>query len=229
VRSEHARGWHSRGYLPHFDGGSLPQFITFRLAQSIPGALINRWRAEMAHLPPQEESVQIRQRVEAYLDSNSAVAWLCEPTVGHVVEESLLHFDGERYHVHAWVIMPNHVHVLMTPAEGYALSTIVQAWKSYSARTANRLLGRDGSFWYHDYFDRSIRDERHLAAVTRYIDENPVKAGLCVSAGEWSLGSARLHSAAASDAGQTGTSQVGPADTIESVDTAQYRRTLCPV
>ncbi len=191
MRSQHTLGWHSRGYLPHFDGGSLPQFITFRLAHSVPGALLDRWRDEAAHLPPQEAATQVRQRVEAHLDGDTAVAWLREPAVGRAVEESLLHFDGDRYHVHAWVIMPNHVHVLMTPAAGRALSTIVQAWKSYSARVANRLLGRDGTFWFPDYFDRAIRDDRHFADVVRYIEGNPVKAGLCAEAGQWPLGSAR--------------------------------------
>jgi REP element-mobilizing transposase RayT len=188
-----ARGWHSRGYLPHFDGGPTPQFITFRLAHSVPHALLDRWRSETAQLPPEEASIQVRQRVEAFLDGDSTQAWLREPSVARVVADSLLHFDGARYHVHAWVIMPNHVHVLTTPLEGWALSAIVHTWKSFTARMANRLLGRDGTFWYHDYFDRAIRNERHLGEVVRYIEYNPVKAGLCTSPQEWPFSSARAR------------------------------------
>jgi Adenine-specific DNA methylase containing a Zn-ribbon len=86
--------------------------------------------------------------------------------------------------------MPNHVHVLIETLPGYPLGDVVRSWKTFTAREANQLLDRTGSFWMVDYFDRFVRDERHLAAVRAYIRENPVKAGLCATAEEWRWGSA---------------------------------------
>jgi len=92
--------------------------------------------------------------------------------------------------MHAWVVMPNHVHALFTPEPGWTLSAILHSWKSYSAHAANRMLGQQGRFWHADYFDRFVRDARHYEAVRGYIERNPVKAKLCRSTGEWRFGSA---------------------------------------
>ena len=91
--------------------------------------------------------------------------------------------------------MPNHVHVLLTPTVDHDLSSIVHSWKSYTAKEANRILGRTGMFWQPDYLDRFMRDERHFAAVVADIEENPVKAGLCATSEEWPFGSkgSRYH------------------------------------
>ena len=110
--------------------------------------------------------------------------------IAHMVENALLHFGGERYQMIAWVIMPNHVHVLIETFEGYQLSGIVHSWKSYTAKEANRILGRTGRFWSREYFDRCIRDERHFANAVRYIDNNPVKAGLVAAPEDWPFSSA---------------------------------------
>jgi REP element-mobilizing transposase RayT len=110
--------------------------------------------------------------------------------VGGLVEESLLHFDGARYRLHAWVVMPNHVHVVMTPLANISVSRIVFAWKSFTANRANTLLGRQGAFWQKDYFDRFIRDERHFQAAVNYVEHNPVVAGLCATPEEWRYSSA---------------------------------------
>ena len=117
-------------------------------------------------------------------------AWLGDARVARLVQEALLYFDGSRYRLHAWVIMPNHVHVLLMPARNHSLSSIVQSWKSYTAVTANRLLRRHGEFWHRDYFDRYIRDDRHFAAAVTYVEANPVRAGLCASCEEWVFSSA---------------------------------------
>jgi REP element-mobilizing transposase RayT len=84
--------------------------------------------------------------------------------------------------------MPNHVHVLIKQMEGHRLCDIIHAWKSFTAKEANKRLGTAGLFWAPDYFDRYIRDQAHFDAVVRYIQENPVKAGLVAHAGEcrWS-------------------------------------------
>ena len=89
--------------------------------------------------------------------------------------------------------MPNHVHVLIEPAR-MPLPDIVQGWKSVTARQANRLLRRQGAFWMRDYYDRYIRDARHLYLARRYIWLNPVTAGLCREPADWKWSSARLRS-----------------------------------
>ena len=74
--------------------------------------------------------------------------------------------------------MPNHVHVVLEPASGHRLGTIVHSWKSFTANKANKLIGRTGAFWHDDYFDRYMRDEDHLISTIGYVEQNPVKAGL---------------------------------------------------
>ena len=108
------------------------------------------------------------------------------------LEQILFNKDGEHYHLIAWVIMPNHVHVLAQIIEGFPLHKTIQAWKSISAHYANLVLKRDGRFWYPDYFDRFIRNERHFERSIRYIHHNPVAAGLVESAEDWRFTSARL-------------------------------------
>ena len=78
------------------------------------------------------------------------------------MENALLFFDGARYAIHAWVVMPNHIHVLFTPTPGWSLSDILSSWKSFTAKEANKVLLRSGQFWHEDYFDRFIRDAAPL-------------------------------------------------------------------
>jgi len=134
----------------------------------------------------------LRRRIEVYLDRGDGRACLRDPRIAGLVQDALCHFDGTRYHLHAWVVMPNHVHILLAMAAGDDLSSVVQSWKSYTAKAANRILGRTGTFWQADYFDRYIRDERHFAAVAAYIDEHPVKAGLCSAGEAWPYRSVAL-------------------------------------
>ena len=183
--------WHARGYLPHFEGGEIPQVVTFRLADSFPRARLEQWRQELACLPEKQACAELRKRMEACLDSGIGHCWLRDARVAEVVEQALLYSDGSHYRLHAWVLMPNHVHVLFTPIQGYTLSGILHNGKSFTAKEANRILGRRGVFWQRESFDRYVRDARHLRAAVAYIEMNPVKAGLCIHAGDWRFGSAR--------------------------------------
>ena len=178
-------GWHTRGYIPHFDGGpELPQFITFRLADSMPRTVVERWIKEKL------SDIEFRKRIEHYLDAGAGECWLGQVAVAEIVKNALLHYDGERYQLVAWVIMPNHVHLLLIPSPGVHLPEILHSIKSYSAQKANEFLGRTGAFWQRESFDRYIRNERHFRNVIKYIEENPVKARLCKTPGEWAFGSA---------------------------------------
>jgi REP element-mobilizing transposase RayT len=179
------KGWHSRGYLPHFDSPETLQFVTFRLVDSLPDEAIQK--LELA-----KGSTGNTDR-EAFLDAGSGNCWLRRPEIAKIVEDALLHFDDRRYRLLAWTIMPNHVHVLIEPIGGHGLGDIVGSWKRFSARMANRVLGRSGSFWQDDYWDTYIRNEQHLQSTMAYIESNPVKAGLAAEASDWAWGSARFN------------------------------------
>jgi hypothetical protein len=86
-------GWHSRGYLPHFDGGALAQFITFRLQDALPGSVLRRWKEELTHEKPGEVEAVMRRRVEAYLDQGHGSCYLKEPEVAITVQNALLFHD----------------------------------------------------------------------------------------------------------------------------------------
>ena len=91
----------------------------------------------------------------------------------------------------AWVLMPNHVHAALRPLGHHDLASTLKGIKGSSGREANRLLNRSGSsFWAKDYFDRRIRDREHEERVIRYIENHPVKAGLCRAAEDWLWSSA---------------------------------------
>jgi REP element-mobilizing transposase RayT len=183
-------GWHSRGYLPHFDGAAKPQFITVHLADSIPKKVIERWKNELRLLSYDQERILLQRRIEKYLDLGYGTSSLKEVSIAKMVQDSLLKFDGSRYHLFAWVVMPNHVHSLMTRFENIRLEDIFHSFKSFTAHEANKILHRSGQFWMEEYFDRHIRNEKHFAATVRYIEENPVRAKLCKKAADWLFSSA---------------------------------------
>lgn len=187
--------WHSRGYLPHCDTPGLLQAITFRLADSLPSDALTRLRQETS-------DTKRHQQIETLLDAGHGECWLRQPAIADIVENALLHSDGQRYRLLAWCIMPNHVHVLIETMEGWPLPRIVQSWKSYSAKVINHHLGRIGTVWMSDYHDRYMRDDAHLAAVISYMHNNPVKAGLVTQAIDWrhsSAGSAGVSPAGGRD------------------------------
>jgi REP element-mobilizing transposase RayT len=185
-------GWHSRGYLPHFDGRALPQFITFHLADSVPLKVIQLWRRELKMLKDNEERIVLQRRIEKYLDQGYGEAFLKLPEVANMVQDSLLKLDDSRYHLFSWVVMPNHLHSLMTRFEEHELSNILHSLKSFTAHKANKILCREGQFWIEDYYDRYIRSEDHFERTVKYIENNPVKAGLCSRPEDWPYSSAWL-------------------------------------
>jgi hypothetical protein len=105
-----AAGWHSRGCLPHFDGRAIPQFITLHLADSIPKKVIQCWERELRHLDDQQDRILLQKRIERYLDQGYGRAFLKDTEVAKIVQDSLLKFDGVRYNLFSWVVMPNHTH-----------------------------------------------------------------------------------------------------------------------
>ena len=110
-----------------------------------------------------------------------------------MVQNALLFHDQTKYRLTAWVIMPNHVHLLCTPSAGHDLAEIMHSLKSYTSNEANKMLGRKGRFWQKEYFDRYLRNGRHFAKVLAYIENNPVKARLCERAEDWPFSSASFR------------------------------------
>jgi REP element-mobilizing transposase RayT len=186
-------GWHSRGYLPHFDGGELAQFITFRLHDALPASVLVRWEEDLKQEQPGEIEAIMRRRVEAYLDQGHGSCYLKEIEIARLVQNALIFHDQAKYRLSAWVIMPNHVHLLCTPGLGHYLAEIMHSLKSYTASEANKMLSRTGRFWQKEYFDRYIRNARHFAKVIAYIENNPVKARLCEKAEDWPFSSASFR------------------------------------
>ena len=177
-------GWHSRGYLPHLDRPGLVQMITFRVADAFHAPVRTNLNGVAL------ATAAGRRHAEALLDHGHGSCPLRDHRIAGLVESALLHFDAARYHLLAWVVMPNHVHVLVETVPAHPLSAVVHAWKSFTANAANKLLGRTGPFWWPEYFDRAMRGERHLDSAIRYIHANPVKAGLVTREEDWPFSSA---------------------------------------
>jgi len=183
------RGWHSRGYLPHLDVANELQAVTFRLADALPRKVVERWKREIFDTPETQDRL-LRQKIARYEDAGYGSCILKQPEVAEIVQAAFLHFDGQRYRLFEWVIMPNHVHILIHCLPGFPLGDIIRSWKTFTSRQINLLLGRSGKLWSIDYHDRYIRDLDHSANVRAYIRNNPVKAGLCKEASDWRWSSA---------------------------------------
>ena len=145
MTTEPKQYWHKRR-LPHFEGGSIPQGVTFRLADSLPRLKLEQLQSEVALLPVETVKDTYRHKINLLLDQGHGSLWLNNPLVAELVQNALLFFDKERYDLHAWVIMPSHVHALFTPLDDWTLTKIMHSWKSFSAREANKVLNRTGEF-----------------------------------------------------------------------------------
>ena len=203
-------GWHERGYLPHCDYPGLVQFVTFRLADSMP---VSR-RGEWEHLLKVEGDREKRTKLEEYLDLGHGECHLRDRKIAKIVEDAMLHFHNERYELLAWCVMPNHVHVLVN-VWCLPLDEMIQSWKRFSATRALKLLRTERrspnrreksapdhtpnrssalpSFWQREYWDTFMRDEEQKRKAVPYIENNPLKAGLCRVDKEWLFSSARFR------------------------------------
>ncbi len=182
--SEH-KGWYWPRHLPHRDEPGLVQAITFRLHDSLPQS----WLRQQAYLQgnPNDDPA-LEQRL---LDQGLGACTLGDSRAAEIVEQCLLYGDGTRYVLLAWVVMPNHVHVLIATVEGWPLSRVIGGWKSFSARRINAALARTGPLWGREYHDRYVRDEVHLGKAVYYVHNNPVAAGLVDRPEDWPYSSAR--------------------------------------
>jgi putative transposase len=172
--------WRSRGYLPHCDSSSLVQHVVFGLADSLPAGAV----------------IPSAVHGDRLLDNGYGECLLRKDACSAIVQNALLHSDGERYRLIAWCIMPNHVHCVIEQAPGIQLSDVVQAWKSASAHLINHHLLRKGRLWRRrEYFDRFMRDDDHLSGTIAYVENNPVKARFVSEAAQWKWSSAARRQA----------------------------------
>jgi REP element-mobilizing transposase RayT len=176
--------------LPHFDGGAITQFVTFSLHDCFPRKIVAKWREELDFLSAIDAEKERRKRIEAYLDTGHGHAWLRDPYLANLVQQTILYHHDVRYRLHAWVVMPSHAHALLTLIEPYAFERILHNWKSYTSHKAVKYLKRKGPFWFHESYDRYIRNEEHFFNIKHYIEHNPVTAGLCAQPEDWPWSSA---------------------------------------
>ena len=172
--------------LQHWGQSGVIVFVTFRLADSLPSSVLTRWGQEKsewltAHPEPWSpddirEYAHLTNRMEKWLDAGYGECVLARTDCRQIVAGALEHFNGARYVLHSYIVMPNHVHVLVELKSKDDLSKMLHSWKSYAASAINRTLGRSGSFWQRDYFDRLVRNADHYGRCVAYIRKNELVA-----------------------------------------------------
>jgi REP element-mobilizing transposase RayT len=172
------------GNLPHWRQDGVTYFVTFRLADSLPSAKLRQWLSErdtwlVAHPKPWDQLTHdayhrhFTAKLEKWLDAGYGSCVLARGDIRAIVANALPHFDGARYWLDAWVVMPNHVHVVLTPLAGYDLSAILHSWKSFTSHAILKLLpGWEGPLWQKESFDHIVRDADHLQRFRAYIANN---------------------------------------------------------
>lgn len=171
--------------LPHWDVVGQPLFVTFRLRDTLPANRI---------FPPERMSDgRTFVAMDRFLDAGRiGPTFLKQAEIADLLVQSIKYGENlGRYHVHAFVVMPNHVHLLVTP---YVTS---RQWlgplKGFTGHTANKLLGRTGAFWQDESYDHLIRNDRSFNQIQQYIVWNPVYAGLATAPDEFPWSSATPH------------------------------------
>jgi len=178
-----------RRHLPHRHGPDSVLFLTWRLGDSLPAAVVERAKRKRDiwledHPKPwspettREYHRRFTRRMEQWLDRGIGACWLRKPETARIVGDALRYFDGERWHFHCGVVMPNHVHAIVQLIPGQSLAHVSQSIKGFTAREINRSLGRKGPLWQDEVWDRIIRGPGSYEKYREYILQNPVKAHL---------------------------------------------------
>jgi len=189
-----------QGILPHWFQAGVTYFVTFRTDDSVPQSLLRSWHRRRDewlrrhHIDPsrsnwksllsadpeldREYDTQFTRAFMAYLDRGYGACELRARQSAEIVASALRHFDGERYGLSEFVVMPNHVHALLCLLGDTKIETQCRSWKKFSAGEINRLLDRSGRFWQEESIDHLVRSVEQYENLQRYIAENPIKAGL---------------------------------------------------
>ena len=177
--------------LPHWRQEAATYFVTFRLADSLPAAVVAEYRAALRRAMNTQrlrqrrpltldEVAAVKRRVlrsvEDILDNGIGSCLLAQPANAELVANALSFFDGQRYILHAWCVMPNHVHTVVEPLAGFDLSGILHSWKSFTAHHLPAV--HEGSTWESESFDHIVRSEESYSKFVRYVEQNPIKSSL---------------------------------------------------
>ena len=196
-----------RGRLPHWKKEDGIYFVTFRLADSIPKHVLDSIKAEKESTLKVLENLNRKlsiseekkiealfsEKIQEYLDNGHGACILKRAEIAEIAADSIKHFNGQRYDILAWCVMPNHVHVVFRAKNRNKLEYIVHSWKSFTAHEINKVLGTEGEVWQREYYDHLVRDEEDLDRVIDYVLDNPIKANLT----DWKwVGGRKLGSAA---------------------------------
>lgn len=173
--------------LPHWRSEGALYFVTFRTADSLPEQAVRAMREEArkfhAQPDPTVEEQEYFQRHQAgrlfqALDQCHGECPFKIPSTSAIVADALRFHHGSKLLCGDFVVMPNHVHWLVAPIQGRALEEMLQSVKRWTARQVNELIGKSGSFWQKESFDRIVRSADELARTRAYIENNGRKAGL---------------------------------------------------
>ena len=192
--------------LPHWRQEGTAYFVTFRLGDSIPQGVLDQWEYEkqtwlaargissrenakdwarqlerLSKLEQDRFHKHFNRVFHAALDEGRGTCYLKTPCCLAAVRERLFENDGCCHHLGDFIVMPNHVHLLMLPSSGSKLEWLLKGIKGSTARECNRLLGRTGRFWQPDSYDHIVRTLEQLVHFREYIAENPQKAGITIT------------------------------------------------
>ncbi len=166
--------------LPHWQPPERDIFLTWRIFGSPP--------------PPRltgRPNIDFLKHDRICDRTHTGVLWLQVPEIAARVLETLQYAEGRLnfFQLHSWVVMPNHLHVLLSPM--VPIQRITKCVKGYSARKINRMLQREGQpFWQQESYDHWVRNQGEFLRIRRYIEPNPVSAGLVESPRQWRWSSA---------------------------------------
>ena len=200
-------GFHSRGGLPHLKSEGGTYFVTFRQAGTLPkevflglkqerDAILQQALAAKRPLTWHEQEDLFRWysgRVDKYLDAGHGVCHLRDPDLADLVAGAIRFFEGQRYELRAWVVMPNHAHIVVWPMPNHRLSDVLHTWKSFTSHEINkRLPTKVVPFWQGESYEHLIRDDEDLHRCCHYTLMNPVNAGLCARLEDWKWSSGQV-------------------------------------
>jgi type I restriction enzyme R subunit len=184
---------------PHWSQAGAIVFITFRTHDSIPRYVLERWDVERqewlqlrgksgTHWKEMIQTLSAKERAEfqkafhrrreAFLDTCHGRCLLKRPELAKIVADSLLYFDGQRYRLGDFIVMPNHVHLLAAFPTADAMKEQCDSWLHYTAWQINKAIGEKGKFWQQEPFDHLVRSPVQYEYLRRYIADNPKKAKL---------------------------------------------------
>jgi putative transposase len=187
--------------LPHWSQPGAVCFITWRTCDSMPKQALDQWFEDRATWLQRHDidsgdphwrnrldrlnPALVREFLDVFwnrwhdaLDAGHGACVLRQPDLANIVEKSLRHFDGDRYVMLDFVVMPNHVHLLAAFPDETTMLAQCESWKHYTATQINRCLSQKGRFWQQDGFDHLVRSEQQFEYLREYIAANPTKAGL---------------------------------------------------